>query len=154
MNKKYKLLKIFIIFLMTSFSMHIFIFNLKIIQMNNNVSGTSLYKFYLSLWVSMKEFDIIWIIFFIFIYYYFYSNYFLDSKWNKTKTISSIISIIITLTIIVSISLINYHNLNMITKSFTQIYKCLMVGIGYYLIIYIIARNILTSIRKNNKNEK
>ena len=154
MNKKYNLLKIFIIFLMTSFSMHIFIFNLKIIQMNNNVSGTSLYKFYLSLWVSMKEFDIIWIIFFIFIYYYFYSNYFLDSKWNKTKTISSIISIIITLTIIVSISLINYHNLNMITKSFTQIYKCLMVGIGYYLIIYIIARNILTSIRKNNKNEK
>ena len=122
--------------------------------MNNNVSGTSLYKFYLSLWVSMKEFDIIWIILFIFIYYYFYSNYFLDSKWNKTKTISSIISIIITLTIIVSISLINYHNLNMITKSFTQIYKCLMVGIGYYLIIYIIARNILTSIRKNNKNEK
>ena len=144
MNNKNNFYKIIIIFLMTGISMHIFVIEPKIIEIAHSETINIIYKFYLSLWVSMKEFDIIWIIFFIFIYYFFYKNYHIDNKWTKIKTISSIISAIISIIILVLISIHNYHNLTMLYKSSIQIYKCIIISIGYYLIIYIIIRNILT----------
>ena len=139
--------KIFIIFLMTCLSMHTFIMNLKISEVNLKEVTHSIYRFYLLLWVSMNEFDIIWIILFVFIYYFFYNNYFIDNNFKKIKVMSGVFAIILSISIIVGESYNNYHNLSMIFSSFVQIYKCITVGIGYYLIIYIIIRNVLLTIR-------
>ena len=102
----------------------------------------------------MEEFDIIWIILLIFIYYYFYNNYFIDKKWTSIKTISCIISLILSIAIIVLTSFNYYKNLSMIYQSFEQVFKCSMVFIGYYFIIYIITRNILLILTNRRKNEK
>ena len=154
MKKENNLNKILVIFLMTCFSMHIFILNLKIPVADFTKNINPIYKFYLSLWMSMEEFDIIWIILLIFIYYYFYNNYFIDKKWTSIKTISCIISLILSIAIIVLTSFNYYKNLSMIYQSFEQVFKCSMVFIGYYFIIYIITRNILLILTNRRKNEK
>lgn len=151
MNKENNFYKLFIIFLLTCFSMHPFILDLKIANINYKEINHLLYRFYLSLWVSMPRFDVIWVILFIFIYYFFYKNYFIDNSWNKIKLTSCIISIIISILLIAIESLYCYNNLSIIYTSFIQIFKCIMVGIGYYLIIYIITRNILLKIKSRRK---
>ena len=151
MNKENNFYKLFIIFLLTCFSMHPFILDLKIANINYKEINHLLYRFYLSLWVSMPRFDVIWVILFIFIYYIFYKNYFIDNSWNKIKLTSCIISIIISILLIAIESLYCYNNLSIIYTSFIQIFKCIMVGIGYYLIIYIITRNILLKIKSRRK---
>ena len=139
--------KMFFTFLMTCFSMHVFIMNIKISNVNIEKVTHHIYRFDLLLGVSMNEFDILWIILFIFIYYFFYHNYFIDNRFNKTKLISSILASIISISIIIGESYYNYKDLSMIFSSFVQIFKCTMIGIGYYLIIYILIRNTLIAIR-------
>ncbi len=146
MDKKYNFYKIFIVFLMSCFSLHIFVLDLSIKYVNPTSVVNSVHKFYLLLWVSMDEFDVIWVVLLIFIYYFLYNNYFIDNKWTKIKTLSCLLSFMISLSIIIGLSLYNYHNLSMITNSFVQVFKCTMVGIGYYLIIYAILKNIFTKI--------
>ena len=136
---------------MTGFSMHIFMIDLKIPNITYPEVSHFFYRFYLTLWVSMKEFDIIWIILFIFIYYYFYHNYFIDDDWNNIKTVASAIATSMSISLIVGESLSYYKNLNMLFYTPTQIFKCVMVGIGYYLILYIIIRNILKSLKGMKK---
>ena len=156
MEEKKSYYKIFLLFLMTCFCLHIFLLDLKIPNMLYSDIDNPIYRFYLLLWVSMNQFDIIWVILFVFIFYYLYHHYFIDNKWNRINVLSFIVSFVVSLFIIFGISIYYYKNLSMITHSFVQFYKCMMVGIGYYFLIYPILRNVFFKISsmKVGKNVK
>ena len=153
MKKQYNFYKLFIVFLLTAFSIHIFIIDLKIQDISIARINNPFYKFCLSLFLSTERFDVIWLISFIFIYYFFYKNYFTNKNWNKTKLIACIISIVISISIIVITSLHEYNNLSMIYRQPVQVFKCIMVCIGYYLIIYIFVRNTINNLINRKKKE-
>ena len=136
MNKQIEFSKIFYVFLLAGFSLHIFVLDLKIQDSNFVDASNGIYNFYLTLWASMEEFDIIWIIFGILIYYFYYQTYFLEDGINKRKIFLIIISILLSIFLLVVMSICNYNSLDMLFSSATQVYKCLMVGVGYYFIIY------------------
>ena len=147
---KNNILKLFCIFLFTGFSLHIFILDLRIINLNFSGVDNAIYTFYLILWKSMESFDIIWIILGIFLFDFFYHTYFTLGVWKINRLIIIFVSIIISSFILIFNSLYIYHDLRMLFSSFVQVYKCLMVGIGYYFIIYAILKRLFFSNSNDN----
>lgn len=137
MFKKDSIYRIFIIFVFTLVSLHIFIIDLKIPNFSSNVVSNPFYEFFLEFSRSIAKFDIISIIFGIFIFDYYYNNYFLYRYKTKYKIIAGVIASIISLLIISYISLNNYHDLRIFYYSAAQIYKCIVVFLGFFLLFYI-----------------
>ena len=139
---KNNILKIVCVFLFTCFSLHIVMLNLDIVDSDFLGVDNVIYLFYLSLWLSMNQVDIIWFILGVFIFDFYYSIYFVEGCWKINRIIVIAISIVMSVAILGGISLYNYHNLQMLYISAIQVYKCLMTGIGYYFIIYALLKEV------------
>jgi len=139
---KNNILKIFYIFLFTCVSLHIFVLNLIVFDSSFSGIDNAFYVFHLNLWMSMEAFDISWIVLGIFLFDFYYHTFFIEGSWKINRIIVVIISIIFSIIILLIKSLYTYHNLRMIFDSFVQLYKCLMVGMGYFLIIYAVLKKI------------
>ena len=83
------------------------------------------------------NFDVIWILLGFIIFDYYNNYYFVCEYKKKYKVISGNLSFILSLFIIIITSLYNYGDARIMYYSFTQMYKCLFVIIGYYLFFYI-----------------
>lgn len=140
--EKYRFSRLFYLFLLTGFTLHIFILDLKIPDASYVGVENWFYQFYLTLWLAMEEFDVIWIISAIFIYYFYEQVYFIGDPNSWKKKILVMISIFLSIIILIGTSFYYYGNLKMIFCSFIQVYKCFMVGIGYYFMIYAILKKI------------
>ena len=136
MIKNYKILKMFYIFLMTGFTMHIFLLNLSIPDMSLYVDYSNIYKFFMSIFLSTNTFDISWVTFFIFIFYFYYHTYFNNSRFDRKKIISVVVAVLMSIVTILGKSFSLYGNFDLIIKNFSQFYKCLLIGIGYYFMYY------------------
>lgn len=147
---KNNILKMFGIFLFVGFSLHIFILNLDIVNLDFAGVDNAVYAFYLGLWRSMESFDVIWIILAIFLFDFFYNTYFISGIWKINRLIVICMSVIISIFILIFTSLYMYRDLRILFDSFVQVYKCLMVGFGYYFIIYAILKRLFFSKNINN----
>ena len=148
---KNNLSKIFCIFIFTCISLHIFVLNLNVLNINYSGDNNLFYNFYFNLWLSIKNFDISWIILGIFIYDFYYHSYFVDGVWKVNKILIISVSIILSIITLVLISIYYYHDLQILYYSYIQIYKCSLVGIGYYFIIFSILKRIFFIKEVTNK---
>ena len=153
MKKIDKFNKIIYTLLITFLSSLLFIININIPDLSYYSNRTEIYKFFTGIWLSLKEFDIIYVVLSIFIFYYFYKIYFNGNKFNKKSIINMIVSICITILLLICKSYKIDNTLNTLINSPLQIFKTIILGIGYYFIFYAIIKHIL-SIKIDKKTKK
>lgn len=153
MTKNNRVLKVFYTFLLTGFTMHIFLLNIETQDLSLYKDATGVYKFFMSIFLSIENFDICWITFFIFIFYFYYHTYFDNSKFNRKKIIAVIGAISMSIITIVGKSLSLYNNFSLITQSLSQVYKCFIIGLGYYFMYYAVLIKIF-NLKLNEQDSK
>ncbi len=154
MKKEVSFWKILGVFLLMVFSMHIFVMDLEIMRPNFFAIENEMYRFNLTFWESMEDFHSTWVILGIFIFYFYYHVYFIKDHLGEKKKIISLVAIVISIMILVGKSYYYYGNLDMIFSSNVQIFKCFLVGFGYYFMIYAILKWINCSDKKLVRGRK
>ena len=124
---------------MTFFSTQALVLNPLIMYYYDYEDNNFINRFLYNLSNSVRNFDIIWIIFAIFIYNYFYNNYIFEKNITKEKKYIIFISLWLSTLIMTYISLDNYNNLNMFFYSSIQIYKSitLVLGISFFICTFL-----------------
>lgn len=140
MKKEIYFWKVVYIFLLTMVSLHIFVLNLEIQTPSFFAIENEVYKFNLTFWSALDGLHSTWIVLGIFIFYFYYHTYFIEKKFKRREVFLSILAMIISVVILVLKSFDYYNNLDMIFSSSVQLFKCFLVGMGYYFMIYAILK--------------
>lgn len=93
---------------------------------------------------SLREYDVIYLLFFAFIYYFYLSVYFKENNDKKYCKLCIIFSIIFTFITIIGKSYIIDNTLNNLYLSSVQIVKTIIYILGYYLAYYAITKKIVS----------
>jgi len=146
-----KLKKILVTVLLAFLSLHIFVLDIEMVTLNNS-NTTMLYDFFQGLFLSMKPIRMQLIVIFILFYSFFYKSFF-DTYKNDTykkDKFSLRLSCILSLgTIGGSIYGTMSSSLEILFCSFLQIYKFIILFLGYFIIYYAILKRICSIDFKN-----
>lgn len=133
--KNKKLILILLAFLSTL----VFCVNLKVIDPTTLEGNTRIIKFLEKCVSSLNGNNIIYIPTFLFFYYFYSKHYFDGNKLNKTAVI---LAIFFALAMLFGYSYHTYNSWELIFSSKFQFFKCLIVGIGYYTIFYLLIKKL------------
>jgi hypothetical protein len=153
MKKLIKLNKIIYTLIFAVLSTLVFIVNIARPNMSFYANDSILYQYATEVWLSLKEFDTIYVTLFIFIYYAYYNIYFDGTKLSGKSFINSAIAIILTTITLIGKCYKIDNTLNTMVESTPQIIKFIILSFGYYFIFDAIIKKI-TSIKININSKK
>ena len=138
-----KLLKKILLLIAVFLSMHIFILNIKIIEIPNNIiNNNHIFLFFYQFRMSLNSIDLKTIILFILVYYFFKNTLFKKNKIDKFTLLLSIY--LTTISIIGKCYLYVNSSISVMISSPVQIYKSILLFTGYLITYYIIIEKIKT----------
>lgn len=154
MKKLEKINKILYTIILTAFTTLVFVVNISQPNMSFYANESKAYQLATEIWLSVKEFDIIYVTMAIFVFYAYYKIYFNQEKLNKKDFVNSIIAVILSAITIIGKSYKIDNTLATIFGSTSQLIKCILLSIGYYFMFYAILKAISSiKIEKNNKKK-
>ena len=157
MNKITQLNKVLYVLIFTVATMLVFVVNINQQDISFYSQSSPTYQFFLELYLSVQNFDIIYVTLGIFIYYTYYHIYFDGKKLTKESFINSAIAVLLTFIIIIGKSYKVDNTLGTIFNTKAQIVKCIFLGIGYYFMFYALLKKIcqlkLEHIKSKKKNK-
>lgn len=154
MKKLEKINKILYTIILTAFTTLVFVVNISQPNMSFYANKSKAYQLATEIWLSVKEFDIIYVTMAIFVFYAYYKIYFNQEKLNKKDFVNSIIAVILSAITIIGKSYKIDNTLATIFGSTSQLIKCILLSIGYYFMFYAILKAISSiKIEKNNKKK-
>lgn len=160
MKKLEKINKILYTIILTSFTTLVFVVNIARPNMSFYASQSKSYQLATEIWLSVKDFDVIYVTMAIFVFYAYYRIYFNGEKLGKKSLINSIIAVILSAITIIGKSYKIDNTLSTIFGTTSQLVKCILLAIGYYFMFYAILKAIssikieLNFKKKSKKLEK
>lgn len=160
MKKLEKINKILYTIILTSFTTLVFVVNIARPNMSFYASQSKNYQLATEIWLSVKDFDVIYVTMAIFVFYAYYRIYFNGEKLGKKSLINSIIAVILSAITIIGKSYKIDNTLSTIFGTTSQLVKCILLAIGYYFMFYAILKAIssikieLNFKKKSKKLEK
>ena len=155
MKKLEKINKILYTIILTSFTTLVFVVNIARPNMSFYASQSKNYQLATEIWLSVKDFDVIYVTMAIFVFYAYYRIYFNGEKLGKKCLINSIIAVILSAITIIGKSYKIDNTLSTIFGTTSQLVKCILLAIGYYFMFYAILKAISSiKIEPNFKKKK
>lgn len=142
MKKLEKINKILYTIILTSFTTLVFVVNIARPNMSFYASQSKNYQLATEIWLSVKDFDVIYVTMAIFVFYAYYRIYFNGEKLGKKCLINSIIAVILSAITIIGKSYKIDNTLSTIFGTTSQLVKCILLAIGYYFMFYAILKAI------------
>lgn len=142
MKKLEKINKILYTIILTSFTTLVFVVNIARPNMSFYASQSKSYQLATEIWLSVKDFDVIYVTMAIFVFYAYYRIYFNGEKLGKKSLINSIIAVILSAITIIGKSYKIDNTLSTIFGTTSQLVKCILLAIGYYFMFYAILKAI------------
>ena len=132
------------VFIFSFFTLMVFIINYRAIDPRFLTGDSKTINFFIEINQSIKPFNFIYVALFIFILYFYNGIYFNDRKFDFKFKISLIVALLLSVLSIINESFLIDNTLNTIYSSYAQIFKSIILIVGYYLMYYAIIKKILS----------
>lgn len=140
-------------FIFAAISMFVFLIDYAALDPRYLINDSAIVSFFEEIFYSLKLFDFIYTLLFIFVFYFYVNVYFDSNKYSKKSLLCSIFSVLFVCMTILFKSYGVDNTLNTIYSSYAQIFKTILLCLGYYFIYYAILKKIV-NIKFNINNLK
>jgi len=137
-----KINKIIYTIIFTSITMLVFVMFINQQNISFYSDNSSLYKFAMEIYLSLKVFDVAYVALFAFIYYFYYHIYFDGNKLNLRSLFNICLAILLTFIVMTGKAYKLDNTLGLIFNTKAQMVKCGLLSIGYYLIFYAVLKKL------------
>ena len=140
----YKFNKYLYTFIFSIISVLVFLIDYKMCDAIHLSNDDLFVNFFIEIYQSIKNFDIIYVALWVFVFYFYYDLYFDGKKYSKINFIWIGMAIFFSIFTVIGNSYLIDNTLNTLYSSLAQIFKTIIFLLGYYLIYYAIIKKIFT----------